>query len=157
MDMKRSVGITVFSILAIVAGLLLCGNAIRHLTEKRIEDKVCTSSECYADDVREQIQLTIRLVFGLSCIISGIFLAMLKNWAKNLLLFLTLIWSFVGPWFTRYYFLWIESKAIDFVWLFWNFFVFILPSLIAFYYFTRPKVKEQFSAKRIGGSALGGK
>ncbi len=143
MEKKRSVGIIVFSILAIVAGLLLCRSAIINLV-------IVTSIHYdpspapYTEKVIEQIQATIQLVFGLSCIISGIFLVLLKKWAKNLFLFLMLVWLFAGPWFTRYYFLRIESKAIDFVWLFWAFLFFVFPSLIAFCYFTRPKVKRQF-------------
>jgi hypothetical protein len=42
--------------------------------------------------------------------------------------------------------------------------LFLIPILVMYilygsiiYFFTRPKVKEQFSAKKIGGSALGGK
>lgn len=118
MKKKRSVGVTIFGIFAIMF-------SFAYLTEIQRLSKV--------------IDLKIVVIMGISFLVFGIFILKLKNWARILFLFViggqSLIyvsWGFAhgaNKGFLEYFVMLIVA-----VFLF----------LVSLYYFTRPKVKEQF-------------
>lgn len=128
MDKKRSIGVTVFSVLSIIIGLAVLTFNIRVLASRPIGSMVI-----------------LACLFGLACIISGIFLIRLKAWARNLFLVSMLIWSFLGAYSLTGRFaapgrkLFIDFSDLVIVSIF-----FILPAVLSFYFFSCPEVRKQF-------------
>ena len=92
------------------------------------------SSEMFRD-MPKLIFVAMMFSLGLICIISGVGVLLLKQWGRKLLLI-------ICPLILVVYFLLILVKSIEID------FITILLLLIPFlfiYFFTRPKVKEQFS------------
>jgi len=116
MEKKRSVGVMVFGILALLF-------SFAYLTEISILSKV--------------LDTKIVVLMGFGFLISGIFLLKLKNWARILFLFTAGAQSLVYIW-------WNFTVKRDFLEHLVLLFVAILLFLIFYYFFTRPKIKEQF-------------
>ena len=131
MEKKRPIGVTVFGIIGMVfyAFIFLLAAFGSFLGNASLSDSVFAF---------------ISLLFGISLVISGIFIIMLRRWARILFIFqMCLIGTLAGLWLI----IAIITKQIDnsliFFLTFVIFFLFLLP-ICCIYYLTRPKVKEQF-------------
>ena len=130
MEKKRSVGVFVCGIIAIVISLYLLYAYI-------------TLSDMPPPD---RISLIMPGIIAISFFISGIFILRLKNWARILFMIQMVYYVFVGLRGVTYI-LSIEKifkgHISQMSWLAWLL-LFFLPSVSSIYYLTRPKVKEQF-------------
>ncbi len=135
MAKKRSVGVTVFGIVAIIISVLHVLPCILILT---------TTYQIRLGDIILVISIAlIGFAFGFS----GIFLLRLKNWARILFMFQMVYLAVILIAFRPFCFLmWLMKSGIEdclkslFAWLV----CLVLPCSIFIYFFTRPKVKEQF-------------
>ena len=133
MEKKRSRGVVFFGVISeFYGGLLLL---------------VGYSGDVYRQFNPDKLSL-IRTVVAVGFIVSGLFLLRLKNWAR--ICFLTLMGLNMIAGLYRIYFggilTVISSPGEDSLSAYFsNFAVFsIVPFIITLYFFTRPKVKEQF-------------
>ena len=127
MEKKRSVGVTIFSVIMIIAGIVLI--FATYSVPLIIESFMPTA------------MLSLCII-----IIVGIYILKRKNWARILVLWVTSLWVIVGL-LTTYSSIFktampgsklVVNIVADF--LIWHF----LPFVTTFYFFTRPKVREQF-------------
>jgi hypothetical protein len=93
--------------------------------------------------------LLIPIIIAISIGLSGIFILRLKNWARILLMFQMVYWIFIGIRGVHVLFILSSSgigKGSNYpnAWTGFGIF-FLLPAIIVIYFFTRPKVKEQFN------------
>jgi len=127
---KRPVGVVVFGIIAIIIGSIIFYSIIP------------LTKFTYPFYLHSLPYFIVAILF----ILSGVGILKLKNWARILFFLLMIIWSFFGLQASRYmqvyYLIYRKSHSLGPIigWVVY----FLLPSLAAFYYFTRPKVKEQF-------------
>jgi hypothetical protein len=129
MEKKRSVGVTVFGILFIVQSIIILILAV-------IEYLVTASYGATAFPVARLIYIILLLLVGLG-------LLGLKSWAEKLILFIIVpLFVIALP-----YFQFIKLKGLDTPKINLARFIEairILYGMLLLYFFTRPKVKEQF-------------
>jgi len=116
MEKKRSVGVTIFGIFAL---LFSFAYIIEIYVSRLLQARLC-------------------LIMGISFLISGIFLFSLRNWACILFLFATGAQSVIYIIFN------FNNQSMTIFERIPGFLIATSPFLISLFFFTRPKVREQF-------------
>lgn len=127
---KRSIGVTLFGVSAIVLGLLTLLSEVMELIDVQDADYIGNSF---------YVVFLTQILYAFTLILSGIFILKLRNWARILFLLfmgLRLFQGMAGLYSNRHSFLAVMLPLF----LVFNLLLFI----ISLYFFTRPKVKTQF-------------
>lgn len=145
MEKKRSIGVTVYSITIILFGLCtLIFVAFRTILSEAMV--FCLAS--FPEFLHQMLMVSLSLLaFPIVCIVIGVGLLKLKNWARFLLFISVIILIVFGlldiiePRFSGFLF-----RHIDIIDIYDELFILIMILFIPalFFFYTHPAVKEQF-------------
>ncbi len=145
MEKKRSLGIIICGLLAIIIGLLELYGCLEFYNWSSLDKELLQL---------DSLKLVTFIIIAISFLVSGIFILKLRNWARILFMILMVYWVIFGllklfiphiidkillPSTVEvvYKYFELSDLLIYFIW-------YGLPAIGSIYFLTRPKVKEQF-------------